>query len=130
MTPHPHRRRVRGRFCPCRCLFGSSSSSSSAVVGDRRAATAAVTTTTAATAATAALSGSLKVFAAASLTGAFNAPRPRYGAHPGLSLTYDFAGSNALVTQIEQGAPADVFASADQANMQKLVTAGDSSRPR
>jgi len=39
-------------------------------------------------------------------------------------LTYNFAGSQALVTQIKSGAPADVFASADQKNMQKLVAAG------
>lgn len=62
--------------------------------------------------------GPLTVFAAASLTGAFTA------AHPGGTITYNFAGSNALVTQITQGAPADVFASADVANMQKLATAG------
>jgi molybdate transport system substrate-binding protein len=64
------------------------------------------------------------VFAAASLTGAFNAAKaPLESSNPGLSITYNFAGSNALVTQIQQGAPADVFASADQKNMDKLVTA-------
>jgi molybdate transport system substrate-binding protein len=71
------------------------------------------------------LTGSLKVFGAASLTGAFNAAKTTLAsANPGLSITYNFAGSNTLVTQIEQGAPADVFASADTANMNKLVTAG------
>src|SRR5438445_755080 len=40
------------------------------------------------------------------------------------SARYHFAGSNALRTQITQGAPADVFASADTANMQKIVSAG------
>ncbi len=65
------------------------------------------------------------MFAAASLTGAFtNAKTALRATSPGLNLTYNFAGSNALVTQITQGAPADVFASADVANMQKLVTAG------
>jgi molybdate transport system substrate-binding protein len=43
---------------------------------------------------------------------------------PGVTVTYNFAGSNTLVSQIIQGAPADVFASADTKNMQKLVTAG------
>jgi molybdate transport system substrate-binding protein len=65
------------------------------------------------------------VFAAASLTAAFNnAKTPLTAAHPGLNVTYNFAGSNTLATQIQQGAPADVFASADQPNMQKLVGAG------
>lgn len=74
---------------------------------------------------TAPLTGSLKVFGAASLTGALNAAKTTLtSANPGLSITYNFAGSNTLVTQIEQGAPADVFASADAANMNKLVTAG------
>jgi molybdate transport system substrate-binding protein len=72
-----------------------------------------------------ALIGSINVFGAASLTGAFNAGKATItSANPGLSITYNFAGSNTLVTQIEQGAPADVFASADAANMNKLVTAG------
>ncbi len=71
------------------------------------------------------LSGSLNVFAAASLTGAFDDEKQKLAASDhGLSLTYNFAGSQALVTQIQQGAPADVFASADEKNMQKLVDAG------
>jgi molybdate transport system substrate-binding protein len=71
------------------------------------------------------LSGSLNVFAAASLTKAFNDEKTALATSAsGLSLTYNFAGSQALVTQIQQGAPADVFASADTKNMQKLVDAG------
>ena len=69
--------------------------------------------------------GSLNVFAAASLSGAFNAAKPMLESqNPGFSLTYNFAGSNTLAAQIQQGAPADVFASADQPNMNKLVSAG------
>ncbi|HEV8116746.1 MAG TPA: molybdate ABC transporter substrate-binding protein [Acidimicrobiales bacterium] len=69
--------------------------------------------------------GPVSVFAAASLTVPFNeAKGPLTAANAGLSLTYSFAGSNALVTQITQGAPADVFASADTANMARLVDAG------
>jgi molybdate transport system substrate-binding protein len=72
-----------------------------------------------------AFTGSLNVSAAASLTGAFNAAKTMLvSQNPGFSLTYNFAGSNTLVAQIQQGAPADVFASADQTNMNKLVTAG------
>jgi molybdate transport system substrate-binding protein len=82
--------------------------------------TAATTPTT-----TSALTGSLTVLAAASLTEAFNDANTKLTAgHPGLSLTYSFAGSQGLVQQIQQGAPADVFASADTKNMGKLVTAG------
>ena len=77
------------------------------------------------TGSTSKLTGSLSVFAAASLTGAFYSEKTTLAtADPGLSLTYNFAGSQALVTQIQQGAPADVFASANQTDMQKLVTAG------
>jgi len=72
-----------------------------------------------------AMSGTLNVFAAASLTSAFNnAKTTLTAANPGLNLTYNFAGSNTLATQIQQSAPADVFASADPKNMQTLVTAG------
>jgi len=76
-------------------------------------------------AATPSMTGNLTVFAAASLTEAFNNAKTQLvAANPGLNLTYNFAGSNALANQIQQGAPADVFASADQKNMQTLVTAG------
>lgn len=71
------------------------------------------------------LSGPLNVYAAASLTGAFSAAKSALvDAHPALSLNFNFGGSNALVAQILQGAPADVFASADAQNMRKLVDAG------
>lgn len=69
--------------------------------------------------------GTLKVFAAASLTAAFHDAKTGLGStDPNLTVTYSFAGSNALVTQVQQGAPADVFASADQRNMTTLVRAG------
>ena len=65
------------------------------------------------------------MFAAASLTGALSSAKATLTtANPGLSITYNFAGSNTLAAQILQGAPADVFASADKANMDKLVAAG------
>jgi molybdate transport system substrate-binding protein len=64
----------------------------------------------------------LNVFAAASLTAAFTeAGDELETANEGLTIENNFAGSQALVTQIEQGAPADVFASADEKNMQRLV---------
>jgi molybdate transport system substrate-binding protein len=88
--------------------------------------------TTIPTAATAAkMTGSLAVSAAASLTGAFTTMKTNLAASdPDLKLTYNFAGSQALVTQIQQGAPADVFASADEKNMQTLVDAGLVGTPR
>jgi molybdate transport system substrate-binding protein len=70
------------------------------------------------------LTGSLTVFAAASLTEAFTDDKNRLTtANPGLSVTYSFAGSQLLVAQIQSGAPADVVATADATNMQKLVAA-------
>lgn len=68
--------------------------------------------------------GRVTVFAAASLTESFRQLGNDFEAeHPGAEVTFNFAASSALVTQITQGAPADVFASADEANMQKLIDA-------
>jgi molybdate transport system substrate-binding protein len=67
-----------------------------------------------------AASNEIKVFAAASLTAAFNELGPQFTAANGTKVTFNFAGSQALATQIQQGAPADVFASADTANMDKV----------
>jgi molybdate transport system substrate-binding protein len=62
----------------------------------------------------------IKVFAAASLTAAFTELGQRYTAAEGTKVSFNFAGSQALATQIRQGAPADVFASADVPNMDKV----------
>jgi molybdate transport system substrate-binding protein len=70
------------------------------------------------------LSGSATVLAAASLTNAFRGLGKEFEtANPGTKLDFSFGASSELETQIEQGAPADVFASADQANMDKVVEA-------
>jgi molybdate transport system substrate-binding protein len=62
--------------------------------------------------------GELTVFAAASLTDAFGEIKADLEAeHPGLNITYNFAGSQALVTQMTEGATADVFASANNTQM-------------
>ena len=56
----------------------------------------------------------LNVFAAASLTESFrDLGRTLEQRQPGLSVQFNFAGSQQLALQMEQGAPADVFASAD-----------------
>src|SRR6266705_1237841 len=71
------------------------------------------------------LSGTISVFAAASLTDSFKALGTAFqAAHAGSTVHFNFAGSPTLVTQIEQGAPADVFASADTTNMDRLKTDG------
>jgi len=67
------------------------------------------------------VSGTVSVFAAASLTAAFNALGTDFqGANSGVTMKFNYAGTPTLVTQIEQGAAADVFASADTTNMDKL----------
>ncbi|MBY0274329.1 molybdate ABC transporter substrate-binding protein [Candidatus Binatia bacterium] len=68
----------------------------------------------------------LTVSGAASLTAAFGEIATAFGnAHPGATVRTNFAGSSTLVQQIREGAPVDVFASADESNMQKLVDAHD-----
>ncbi len=64
------------------------------------------------------LSGSITVLAASSLTDAFNQEASAFKkAHPNVTVTFSFGGSPALVTQLDQGAPADVLATADEKNM-------------
>jgi molybdate transport system substrate-binding protein len=74
-----------------------------------------------------ALEGSLSVFAASSLTEAFTTLGERFETeNPDVDVVanLNFAASSDLVTQITEGAPADVFASADESNMQKILDAG------
>jgi molybdate transport system substrate-binding protein len=72
------------------------------------------------------LSGTVTVFAAASLTGSFQQIGKDFeAANPGVKVTFNFAGSSALATQINQGAPADVFASAAPANMKTVTDAAN-----
>lgn len=69
--------------------------------------------------------GTVTVFAAASLTATFTRLGKDFeAAHPGTTVTFSFAGSSDLVSQLSAGAPADVFASADEKNMTKAVGAG------
>ena len=72
------------------------------------------------------ITGNLTIFAAASLTEAFNEMKTEIeAANPGTKITLNFGGSSALRTQITQGAQADLFASADSTNMDPVVRAGD-----
>jgi len=72
----------------------------------------------------------ITVFAAASLKAPFTELAARYEAdHPGDTITVNFAGSSDLATQITEGAPADVFASADTKNMTKLTAVDLAEQP-
>ena len=71
----------------------------------------------------------LTIFGAASLKGALEEAKSAYeAANPGTTITLATDSSAALETQIEQGAPADVFLSADTTNPKKLVDAGFAAR--
>lgn len=70
-------------------------------------------------------SGDVTVFAAASLTAAFTEIGDAFMVEfPDSTVTFNFAASSELVTQINEGAPADAYASADLGNMTKLTDAG------
>jgi molybdate transport system substrate-binding protein len=72
------------------------------------------------------VTGTVTVFAAASLTESFTRIGKDFqAANPASKVTFNFAGSSALATQINQGAPADVFASAAPANMKTVTDAGN-----
>jgi molybdate transport system substrate-binding protein len=72
-----------------------------------------------------AVTGTINVFAAASLTESFTTLGKQFeSAHPGTTVTFNFAGSSALAAQINEGAPADVFASASPKNMTAVTDAG------
>lgn len=69
--------------------------------------------------------GEITVFAAASLKSTFTDLGKQFETdNPDTKVTFSFAGSSDLVTQLTQGAPADVFASADTKNMTKAADAG------
>jgi molybdate transport system substrate-binding protein len=69
-------------------------------------------------------SGELRIYAASSLTEAFNELKGSFiAAHPGTKISITYGASSDLATQIAQGAPADVFASASKKNMTGLGAA-------
>jgi len=85
-----------------------------------------VTATDAGGAPSAGVTGAVTVFAAASLTESFTKIGQAFEAdNPGSKVTFNFAGSPALATQINQGAPADVFAAAAPANVKTVTDAGN-----
>jgi molybdate transport system substrate-binding protein len=71
-------------------------------------------------------SGDITVFAAASLTESFTEIKRDFQAkHPDVAVKLNFDSSSNLAAQIQQGAPADVFASADEASLGKTIESGD-----
>jgi molybdate transport system substrate-binding protein len=72
----------------------------------------------------------ITVFAASSLTESMEALSAAFlRMHPGSSVRFNFAASSALATQINEGAPADVFASADEAQMSAVTSAENAGDP-
>jgi molybdate transport system substrate-binding protein len=74
------------------------------------------------------ITGTVTVLAAASLKEAFTTLATQFESdHPGSHVKLNFGASSDLAEQINQGAPADVFASASPKNMQQVITAGGAS---
>ena len=74
--------------------------------------------------------GEIVVFAASSLTDAFKEARTKFqDQNPKAKVTFNFSSSSALATQINEGASADVFASADSAQMKVVTDRGNAADP-
>lgn len=87
-------------------------------------------TSSAARAGSTSVSGTITVFAAASLKESFTTLGRQFeSAHPGTKVAFSFGPSSGLARQITQGAPADVFASASPATMRLVTDAGAASAP-
>lgn len=71
----------------------------------------------------------INVLAASSLSSAFTAIADEFMKAHNITVTLSFAGSSTLATQIEEGAPVDVVAMADSANMDRVVSTGNISKP-
>jgi molybdate transport system substrate-binding protein len=106
-------------------VAGCSSSSSSSPASSATSSSAPAATSSAAA------TGTITVFAAASLMGTFTQLGKQFEAvHPGDTVKFSFGASSSLATEITSGAPADVFASAAPKNMETVVKAGDASSPQ
>jgi molybdate transport system substrate-binding protein len=102
---------------------GSSSGGSAGSTGSAGASNASASPTST-------LSGTIVVSAAASLTGSFDTIKAAFTkAHPGVTVTVSYGGSDTLAAQINAGAPVDVFASASDKTMSLVVDAGNAAAP-
>jgi len=102
-------------------LAAAAGCSSSGAIG-----TTAASSAPSASPSAAALSGTVTVFAAASLTGTFTRLGKDFeAAHPGVTVKFNFGGSDTLAASIVSGAPADVFAAASTTTMGTVTKAGD-----
>lgn len=118
--------RVDGMRARLAALAAVATVTAVAVVGLAGCGDGADTTVPATGAGGSAVTGDVTVFAAASLTESFNRiGRDFEAANPGVRVTFNFAGSSQLATQINQGAPADVFAAASPATMKTVTDAGN-----
>jgi molybdate transport system substrate-binding protein len=109
-------------------VAGCSSSSSSSSASSATSSSAPAVTSSSSSAAQ---TGTITVFAASSLLGTLTQLGMQFeAAHPGDTVKFSFGASSTLATQITNGAPADVFASASTKNMNQIVTAGDASNPQ
>src|SRR5215468_6353958 len=105
-------------------VAGCSSTTSPAPAGGSSSSSPAASSSASAT-------GTITVFAASSLKETFTELGMQFqAAHPGDTVKFSFGASSTLATQITEGAPADVFASAAPKNMTTVVSAGDASNPQ
>jgi molybdate transport system substrate-binding protein len=112
-----------GALAACGSSANPVSSTTSKAAG---AASSGISAASSAAASATAGTTSITVFAAASLQGAFTQIGKQFeAAHHGARVTFSFGPSSGLATQIINGAPADVFASAAPANMTQVVKAGE-----
>jgi molybdate transport system substrate-binding protein len=106
----------------CRLVAAAAVAALTLVAGCGSTAEPAGQSTGPSTGASSAATGTLTVFAAASLKTTFTTLGQQFeSSHPGTKVSFSFAGSADLVTQLQGGAPADVFASADTKNMDKAT---------
>ncbi len=111
----------RGRIVTCVVAVGALIMTGCASVGQQSAKPGAPGTTSGSSGPI----GQINVYAAASLTSPFTRiGKQLESTHPGLKVVLVFAGSSELVSQLSAGAKGDVFASADETNMDKVLRAG------